>query len=96
MHMVTKHSIFQEKLQEYLKANKLNKGLLLGAITNVTGLSRKSAIKRFRRLQLYDSRVVTQRGRPRYYTNDVLSALKESGEREISLPRAVQKPTGAF
>jgi hypothetical protein len=80
MHMATKNDIFKEKLKEYLKATKIQKGLILDTITNVTGLTRKSAIRRFRRLQLSHASQTERRGRPRYYTNDVRAALKEVWE----------------
>lgn len=80
MNMATKQSIFLEQLPGYLKANKHTKGIILDSVTSVTGLSRKAVIKRFKRLQLYDAGSVHHRGRPRYYTNDVLCALKEIWE----------------
>jgi hypothetical protein len=46
----------------------------------VSGLTRKAAIKRFRRMQLRDSRIALKRGRPVTYTADVIAALKEVWE----------------
>jgi len=76
MHMTTKKDIFKEKLLEYLKANNARKGGILDAVIEVTGLHRKSAIRRFNTLQMQDAYSVVRRGRPMYYTPDVNVALK--------------------
>mgnify|MGYP001610199198 FL=1 len=75
MHMATKKDIFKEKLRDYLKADKGRKGEILDAVLEVTGMGRKSAIRRFRRVQLRDPATEEKRGRPRYYTPDVIAAL---------------------
>ena len=80
MHMATKNNIFEEKLGEYLKADKVRKGEILDAAIEVSGLTRKGAIKRFRRMQLQDPGTEEQRGRPRYYLPDVIAALKDIWE----------------
>lgn len=77
MNMATKKDIFKEKLPEYLKATKLRKGTILDAVIEVSGLSRKAVIRRFRTMQLRDPAKQEGRGRPRYYTSDVIAALKE-------------------
>jgi len=77
MNMATKKNIFEEKLVEYLKANKKRKGEILDAIREVSGLTRKGAIKRFRRMQVRDPGTEDKRGRPRYYLPDVIAALKD-------------------
>lgn len=77
MNMATKQVIFEEKLKEYLKANKEEKGRILDAVCEVTGHKRKSAIRRFRSLQLKDNSIPEKRGRNRVYTNTVTAALKE-------------------
>ncbi len=77
MHMATKNNIFEEKLTEYLKADKVRKGEILDAVTEVSGLTRKGAIKHFRRIQRRDPGAVEKRGRPRYYLPDVIAALKD-------------------
>lgn len=75
--MTTKNDIFKEKLLEYLKANISRKGEILSAVVEVTGIHRKSAIRRFKALQMHDSLVIqSKRGRPVHYTADVTSALK--------------------
>lgn len=74
--MANKHAVFEEKAPEYWVANKKRKSELLDAVVLVSGLTRKRAIKRFRSMQLHDSGMTEQRGRPRKYTNDVIAALK--------------------
>ncbi len=80
MNMVNKQGVFEEKAEEYWKAAKERKGEILDAIVEVSGLSRKRAIGRFRRMQLRDPCSSEGRGRPRYYTPDVIAALKEVWE----------------
>ena len=75
MTMATKNNIFKEKLQEYLKGNKQDKSELLNAVCEVTGMVRKSAIRRFRKLQLKSFDKQECRGRPVMYTPDVIAAL---------------------
>lgn len=80
MMMATKKDIFREKLGEYCAASKGRKGEMLDSVAEVTGMGRKAVIRRFRRLQLHDPALQEQRGRPRYYTPDVIAALKEVWE----------------
>jgi hypothetical protein len=80
MNMATKKDIFQEKLKVYLKADKVGKGSILDAVVLVCGLRRKSVIRKFRTMQLRDKATGETRGRPRYYTPDVIAALKEVWE----------------
>ncbi len=75
--MATKQEIFQEKLAEYLTASKEEKGRILDAVCSVTGVLRKSAIRRFRTLQMKDKSIPDRRGRSRIYTNRVTGALQE-------------------
>ncbi len=80
MNMVTQQGIFEEKKREYWSADKRRKGEILNAVVEVSGLTRKGAIKRFRKMQTRDSCVPEQRGRPRYYLPDVIAALKDVWE----------------
>ena len=80
MTMATKQEIFDGCKAEYFKASKKRKGELLLAIVAVSGLTRKGAIKRLRRMQLGDPARREKRGRPRKYTTDVIAALKEVWE----------------
>lgn len=80
MTMATKQEIFEEKANEYWKASKRRKGELLDAAKEISGLTRKGVIKRFRRMQLRDPGSTERRGRPRRYTTDVIAALKELWE----------------
>lgn len=77
MNMQHKQGAFEEKCDEYWKAKKKRKSEILSSLVEVTDLTRKACIKRFRFLQLRDPSSQEQRGRPRYYTPDVIAALKE-------------------
>ncbi len=76
MTMATKQEILKEKLQEYLKADKTGKGLILDQIKAVTKMNRKAIIRRLKRLQLRPT-VTDHRGRPEVYDIQVTIALKE-------------------
>lgn len=75
MNMAMKGGVFREKAQEYYRGTKEEKGAILDAVVRVTGLTRKGAIKRFRRMQMRHPLDTDRRGRPRYYTKDVSAAL---------------------
>ncbi len=77
MNMQHKQGVFDEKKEEYFKADKWRKGKILDAVVDVSGLHRKACVKRFRRLQKQDPCRREQRGRPRYYTQDVIAALAD-------------------
>lgn len=77
MNMHNKKGVFEEKCQEYWKATKKRKGVILGSLVEVTGLTRKTCIKRMCRIQMKDPGHQEGRGRPRYYTNDVIAALHD-------------------
>lgn len=79
MNMAIKQGVFEEKLKEYLREDKRGKSMLLDVVTRVTGLHRKSAVRRWRRLQLEDGEI-EKRGRPIYYTQDCIEALQEVWE----------------
>ena len=78
MNMEHKKGVFEEKVAAYCKGTKKEKGAILDAVCGVTGLKRKQCIKRFRKMQMRDPAAGEQRGRPRYYTPDVVAALKEA------------------
>jgi hypothetical protein len=80
MNMQHKKGAFEEKAEEYWKARKRRKSVILSSLVEVTGLTRKACIKRMRHLQLRDPGSVEQRGRPRYYTPDVIAALLDVWE----------------
>jgi hypothetical protein len=75
--MQHKKGVFEEKCEEYWKANKTRKSEILRSLVEVAGLTKKACIKRLRRMQLGSSSDEEQRGRPRYYTPDVIAALKD-------------------
>src|SRR3989344_1923609 len=80
MTTTTKQEIFKEKLQEYLLANKQGKGLILDAVSAVTRCDRKSAIRRFKTIQLRPRFWQECRGRKRVYDHRTTTALKEVWE----------------
>jgi hypothetical protein len=80
MNMQYKKGVFEEKCEEYWEAGKKRKGVILSSLVEVTGLTRKACIKRMRYLQLRDPCSLEQRGRPRYYTPDVIAALLDVWE----------------
>ena len=79
MTMRTKHEVIEDALKEYLRASKQLKKVILDRLEKVTHMQRKSIIRRLRVLQLrkegYDW--LDHRGRPVYYTPDVVAALHE-------------------
>lgn len=80
MNMQHKKGVFEEKCEEYWKARKRRKSVILSSLVEVTGLTRKACVKRMRHLRLRDPCSLEQRGRPRYYTPDVIAALSEVWE----------------
>lgn len=76
MNMATKIDIFQEHLEEYLKASRKRKGEILTHVCFVTGMRRKSAIRKFKRINMADPVKVDRRGRPTVYGPDVTAALR--------------------
>lgn len=74
--MATKQNIFEEHLEQYLKANKAAKGAILDNVCFVTGLHRKAAIRAFRRVRRADPARTDQRGRPTIYGPGVTAALR--------------------
>ena len=75
MTMATKNEIFEEHLCRYLAADKQGKSEILTHVGAVTGMHRKSAVRKFRRRQLRDPAREERRGRNVYYTKDVDAAL---------------------
>jgi len=80
MTMATKNEIFKRFLSEYLKADKRRKSEILSNVCDTTKMHKKSVIRRFGVLRLKDSSKEETRGRPRQYTPDVISALKDIWE----------------
>lgn len=74
--MTTKKDIFARYLSEYLEKSKEEKSKILDHVTDVTKIHRKSAIRKFRELQLHDSSIPEKRGRSVFYTPDTTAALK--------------------
>lgn len=80
MTTATKQEIFKEKLREYLAAQKREKGQILDAVCGITKVNRKSAIRRFRTLQMRPSYWQERRGRKKVYDHRTTAALKEVWE----------------
>lgn len=80
MHMAHKQGVIDAQKEAYWRAGKKEKGIILDALVRVSGLTRKSVIKRFRRIQCVHRYEGERRGRPRIYTPDVISALKDVWE----------------
>lgn len=82
MNMETKQEVFYRYKKEYFKAKALKEGgrktmtKILDIVCEVTGIWRKSAIRKFNHLQKKDPCSEETRGRPTYYTPDVTAALK--------------------
>lgn len=82
MTMATKKSIFQEHLKKWLgaKGDRKMRSVIRSHICFVTGAHPKSVPRSFRRVQLSDSTKPSRRGRKRYYTSDVIAALRQIWE----------------
>jgi len=79
--MATKKDIFSEHKSAYFKADKKERGRILTHVCFVTGMHRKSVVRRFGELQRYDPwKAQNKPGRSPYYTPDVTTALKEIWE----------------
>jgi hypothetical protein len=76
MIMETKKNIFEEHLIAYLKAGKQGKGEILKHVCFVTGMWDKSAIRKFRSLQMRTVDHQDHRGKSEYYGPEVTVALK--------------------
>lgn len=83
MNMETKNQIFERYKEEYFKMRIEKKGgrkrcgEILDIVCDVAKMTRKAAIRKFRRLQGKDPFEEEKRGRAVYYTADVTSALKD-------------------
>lgn len=77
MTMTTIYEVFLRYLPTYLKASKQNKQAILDKVCDVTKVHRKSAIRKFRKLQFRRVSSYDCRGRPIIYGPDVIAALKE-------------------
>jgi hypothetical protein len=82
MTMATKNEVIIEELKGYLKASKQEKGLILGRLEVTLKMHRKSLVRRFKNLQKREEgwNWTDHRGRPEYYTPDVIGGLKEIWE----------------
>ena len=74
--METKKNIFEDHLSAYLKADKQGKGEILKHVCFVTGMWDKSAIRKFRALQMRTVDRQDHRGKSEYYGPEATVALK--------------------
>lgn len=75
---------FEKYKEEYWKANKKRKGEILNVMAELTGLHKKSIIRKFRALQFTDTAskksMPVKQGRPCVYDPEIVLALKELWE----------------
>lgn len=73
-----KQSVFEEKLSEYLKAKKKQKGKILEYVCFVSGMHRKAVIRKFNQLRKKDpwKLGLKKRGRHMIYGPEVTAALR--------------------
>ena len=80
---------FEKYKEEYWKANKKRKGEILNVMVELTGMHKKSIIRKFRKLQLADPAskecMPVRRGRPCIYNHEIISALKQLWELSLKL-----------
>lgn len=86
MTMETKNKVFEEHLQEWLKAkgNRKRRGEIATHMVFVTKCHPKSVSRTFKRLQMRDPTHTERRGRQRYYDHSVTAAFEdvwEAGDR---------------
>lgn len=80
MTMATKVEIFERYKKEYWGAEKSRKGEILDMVSDVTGIHRKAATRKFGRMQTRDPAHEDRRGRKVEYGPGVTSALKDVWE----------------
>lgn len=76
MNMTAKKDISARYLSEYFKTSKEREGEILDHNCDIVQIHRKTAIRKFRRLQMKDNSFPDKPGRSVYYTSDPVSALK--------------------
>jgi len=78
MTMATKHEVIKDALEVYLKATRKEKGVILDRLEKTVHMHRKAIIRRLKVLQTRRTNFVSDdRGRPTYYTADVIAGLKD-------------------
>ncbi len=77
--MITKNSIYQEHLRQWLlaKKDKHKRSEIIKHICFVTGVHKKSVPRSFKRIQMRSGSKEERRGRKTLYTPDVIAALKD-------------------
>ena len=74
--MATKNEIFNRYVNEYIKAKRIRKKEILNTICELMNIHRKTAVRKFHRLQFDVGDAKKKRGRKAWYTTDVVIALK--------------------
>lgn len=78
MTMETKHEVLKDSLERYLKATRKEKTNLLDRLEVIVHMHRKAIIRRLGVLQMRNKAyLIDGRGRPTYYTADVVAGLKD-------------------
>lgn len=78
MTMETKQEVIRDALDAYLKAGRKGKGVILSRLTETVHMHRKALIRRLGQMRNTNSAYKFDgRGRPTYYTADVVSALRD-------------------
>ncbi len=78
MTMETKHEVIKDILGEYLKETRRGKTVILDRLEKTVHMHRKAIIRRLKVLQLRNEvYMIDGRGRPTYYTADVIAGLKD-------------------
>lgn len=81
MNMETINQVFARYKNDYFEAKASKKRTvqtrIINIVLNVTSIARKSAIRKFNRIQNKDTEIAETRGRKTYYTPDVTAALKD-------------------
>lgn len=80
MNKTMRKTIYGIEIENYLKADKLEKGVIIDGVIRLMGINRKSVIRAFKKAQMKDPWKDYGVGRDVYYTPDCIAALKEIWE----------------
>ncbi len=88
MKRIMKHEIIRDKLPEYIKATKKEKGIILSNVMAITKMPSKSLIRAFNREQKRSHlRSPPHLGRPKLFTTETEAALAFIWEQFHSLSK---------
>lgn len=80
MNKTMRKTIYGIEIENYLKADKLEKGVIIDGVIRLMGINRKSVIRAFKKAQMKDPWKDYGVGRDVYYTQICIAALKEIWE----------------